>query len=496
MRSSIELSLVSHTNAGKTTLARTLLGRDVGEIRDAPHVTEVAESHLLIATAEGDVLRLWDTPGFGDSVRLARRLRTADHPIGWMLREVWDRLRDRPLWCSQQAVRAVRESADVVLYLVNAAEDPQDAGYVLPELQILDWIGKPVLVLLNQVGPPRPASCERAEQDRWRAHAAPHAVVRDVLTLDAFARCWVHEGELLDRIAGLLPGEKRAAAGRLVAAWQLRSRTRFEQAMDVLARQVMAAVRDREPIGSAAGLQGARRVLKALGLGKGAAEGARERAMAALAQRLDTRIRAATDQLIALHQLEGNASAVVLERMREQYAMTEGFSEGRAAALGGLVSGALTGLAADLAAGGFTLGAGLLTGAIVGALGGAGAARGVNVLRGTDHPFAAWSPGFVDRLVRAALLRYLAVAHFGRGRGEYSEGEAPAFWREEVARAVEARLPAYGALVEKSRATQGGGEATESLRLLLGDTALEILDRLYPGALSPGSDRDVRRAAS
>ena len=29
----ISLSLVSHTNAGKTTLARTLLGRDVGEVR-------------------------------------------------------------------------------------------------------------------------------------------------------------------------------------------------------------------------------------------------------------------------------------------------------------------------------------------------------------------------------------------------------------------------------------------------------------------------------
>jgi 50S ribosomal subunit-associated GTPase HflX len=29
----VTLSLVSHTNAGKTTLARTLLGRDVGEVR-------------------------------------------------------------------------------------------------------------------------------------------------------------------------------------------------------------------------------------------------------------------------------------------------------------------------------------------------------------------------------------------------------------------------------------------------------------------------------
>ena len=49
--SDITLSLVSHTNAGKTTLARTLLGRDVGEVRDAPHVTEFADAHVLVETA-------------------------------------------------------------------------------------------------------------------------------------------------------------------------------------------------------------------------------------------------------------------------------------------------------------------------------------------------------------------------------------------------------------------------------------------------------------
>ena len=35
----LSLSLVSHTNVGKTTLARTLLARDIGEVRDEAHVT-------------------------------------------------------------------------------------------------------------------------------------------------------------------------------------------------------------------------------------------------------------------------------------------------------------------------------------------------------------------------------------------------------------------------------------------------------------------------
>ncbi|MGE0356975.1 MAG: DUF3482 domain-containing protein [Burkholderiales bacterium] len=483
----VELTLVSHTNAGKTTLARTLLGRDVGEVRDAPHVTELAESHVLIETPGGDRLRLWDTPGFGDSARLAKRLRAADNPIGWMLREVWDRYRDRPLWCSQQAVRAVRESADVVLYIVSAAEDPRDAAYVAPEMQVLSWIGKPVLLLLNQVGPPRPAEEERAEEERWRTVAAPFAVVRGVLTLDAFARCWVQEGSLLERVAPLVPEGKRAAFGRLAAAWRARGEARFARSLDALVEALMAAATDREAIDPASRPGRAAQLLRSLGFGKDRdkEDGARAQAMAALAARADEGLRAATDRLIALHGLEGAAAATVLARVRENYATTEPLSEGKAAALGGIVSGAMTGLAADLAHGGLTLGAGLVTGAIVGALGGAGIARGANLLRGVEGGSVAWSPAFLDSLVRAALLHYLAVAHFGRGRGAYEAGESPAFWKAEVERAFAARGPAFEALWENLRASPDEAQAAEDLRSLVEEVATQVLERLYPGAMRP-----------
>ena len=94
----VRLSLISHTNVGKTTLARTLLKRDVGDVRDAAHVTELAERYVLIETPEGDVLELWDTPGFGDSARLLRRLRQSSNPFGWFLSQVWDRYTDRPFF--------------------------------------------------------------------------------------------------------------------------------------------------------------------------------------------------------------------------------------------------------------------------------------------------------------------------------------------------------------------------------------------------------------
>ena len=174
--STIALSLISHTNAGKTTLARTLVGRDVGTVRDAQHVTQEASAYPLLESAVGETLMLWDTPGFGDSARLARRLAQQGNPVGWFLSQVWDRFRDRPFFLSQQAVQNVRDRADVVLYLVNASEAPGDAGYLAPELDVLEWIGKPVIVLVNQTGAPRPRDEEAAQEATWRAAVGPRPV--------------------------------------------------------------------------------------------------------------------------------------------------------------------------------------------------------------------------------------------------------------------------------------------------------------------------------
>ena len=85
----IHVSLVSHTNIGKTTLARTLLSRDIGEVADRAHVTETTDDYVLARTPEGCELILWDTPGFGNSVALAKRLEGRANPVGWFLSEVW-----------------------------------------------------------------------------------------------------------------------------------------------------------------------------------------------------------------------------------------------------------------------------------------------------------------------------------------------------------------------------------------------------------------------
>ena len=258
----VSLSLVSHTNVGKTTLARTLLARDIGEVRDAAHVTEFAEDHPLVSTPECDTLTLWDTPGFGDSVRLVKRLRGEGNLLGWFLAQVWDRFRDRAFYASQQAMKNVRERADVVLYLVNASETPESAGYIEPEMELLDWMGKPVLVLLNQLGPPREGAQEDAELARWRERLARFPQVKDLMPLDAFARCWVQEFHLLSRVHAALPATKRAAMSRLLEAWRLKRLATFDASMDELAQSLARIASMREVMPDAGGVRG---TLKQLG---------------------------------------------------------------------------------------------------------------------------------------------------------------------------------------------------------------------------------------
>ncbi|HUH92765.1 MAG TPA: DUF3482 domain-containing protein [Casimicrobiaceae bacterium] len=481
--SAIALSLISHTNAGKTTLARTLLGRDIGEVRDAPHVTTEAARYTLLETPQGDSLALWDTPGFSDSARLAKRLAQISNPIGWFLAQAWDRFRDRALHLSQQAVRNVRENADVVLYLVNASEAPVDAGYLAPELDVLAWIGRPTFVLLNQTGRPRPRGEEEAEESRWREAVGARSFVRGVLTLDAFARCWVQEIVLLRALAPAIPADKREGYDRLVAAWEVRRAEQFDAAMTALASPIANAARDRVTVPNITVGARLREALRSV-VSEATRDDGRQKAARALADRLDAAVRASTDRLIEIYGLEGRAADVVRERLLEDVRTDAPMHEGRAAMVGGVLSGALSGLAADLLAGGLTLGAGTLVGAIAGALGGAGIARGYNVLRDRTELVIRWGDELLDSLVASALLRYLAVAHFGRGRGEWIESEYPPFWHEVVRHELDAERPALSRIwARREKAADAAGIEAE-LRAVLALAARGVLKELYPGAFA------------
>ncbi|MEP6546360.1 MAG: DUF3482 domain-containing protein [Gammaproteobacteria bacterium] len=493
----VDLTLISHTNAGKTTLARTLLRKDVGEVGDRAHVTDLAESHVLIESPEGDSLVLWDTPGFGDSARLFKRLQKADQPVGWFLSQVWDRFADRPFWCGQQAMRNVRDASDVILYVANASEQPSTAAYLDIEMQFLEWLGKPVILLLNQLGAPREEAHLRTEVKEWELQAARHPCVRAVLPLDAFARCWVQEGTLLGHVQRVLCAGKQAPFERLREAWQQRNLRVFEHSMQVLARQIAVLATDSEPIVDLDVRHKARAWIGALTGGEERGTAELRRAQTALAARLDEQVRAATEDLVRLHGLSGKATREVLQGLGPQFSVRRPADADKASVLGGLVSGALGGLAADLGAGGLTFGAGALIGGVLGAFGARGLTKAYNVARGELDGMVRWSSEFLESRTAAALMRYLVVAHFGRGRGDFVTGLAPAHWQETVNEAVQGRLVELQPIWANARTMAADHATTASSAALLpivAASAREVLGRLYRDTMPAGEASQWRDA--
>ena len=477
-RTTISLGLVSHTNAGKTTLARTLLRRDIGEVSDRAHVTEVAERHVLIESAEGDVLALWDTPGFGNSARLYARLRQSDNPLGWALSQVWDRMTDRAFWAGQQIIRNAREECDVVLYVVNATESPEEASYITVEMQILDWIGKPVIVVLNQLGPPREQARTESEIALWRASLGGHRCVRGILPLDAFGRCWVQEDTLLQEVEAVLPAELQPAGARLRAAWRARNLDVFERSMRLIARQLATAAADEEQLAELDVQQKIRGWVTNIATGSARNQADVERAQRMLAERLDIAAREATDSIIQLHGLSGRAATDPLRALAQELAVERPTDRDKAGLFGGLLSGAASGVAADLVAGGLTFGAGALIGAVLGALGARGATQAYNLATGRERGRVRWSNEFLTRRVAAALLSYLAVAHFGRGRGEFVRPTTPEHWQHAIDSMTRHRAMLDGAW----RAAHDGDRDRTEETLLEVVTALtqDVMTALYP----------------
>ena len=407
MKRRVAISLVSHTNVGKTTLARTLLREDVGTVDDRAHVTDLSEAWTLVEADEWEVL-LWDTPGFGNSVRLLKRMRREGGAVGWFLHEVWDRVTDRALYCSQQAVRNIGEEADAVLYVVDATQSPFEAGFVAVEVQIIERVGRPLLLVLNQSD-----DVDEAQLDAWRAFAAENPGVHGPVDLDAHRRCHFQEAVLLHRLPPLLQGQKRADMTAAARKFAGEKRAAFLRSMSLLEDWHQAAADDVETQGR---------------------DEKQEAALERLHARLKDRTRELMAELLLQHDLDGRRVGEVEATLDVVGGRSDAPPFTTPGIWGAIVSGAISGLAADAVAGGLTFGGGALVGAILGGLGAGGTAKLVNLARSGDATEMRWSPDFLEQLEVEAALRYLAVAHHGRGGGDF-EGGGASSWRARLERA-------------------------------------------------------------
>lgn len=435
----INLSLVSHTNVGKTTLARTLLLRDVGTVADQPHATLSIEPYVLAEGTDGSQLILWDTPGFGNSVVLAQRLRGRSNPVGWFTSQIWDRLANKSFWLDQQILLHIQDISSVVLYLVNLSESPQDTPYIQAEMEILAWLGKPVIVLLNQMGAPLAGNQEQNEIAAWKTALKPYHFVHSILPMDAFARCWVLEKALFTAIGEVLPTEEKIVYTPLEGEWWQKRTTAYRASVAAIAQHLSAAASMQSHIATPSLGQKALRTAQRWGLFTDRAD-PQKKAQDELVARNAANFRALTQELLHCNGLVGEATEKsILERMQTDWNVSVEAMDSQSAAAIGTGIGMAAGLVFDIASAGLSLGAGTVIGSALGAAGGAGAARAYNMAKKKNGALLSWGDQALANFLQEDLLLYLAIAHFGRGRGNWQESESPTGWKKMAQEAVDAQ---------------------------------------------------------
>jgi hypothetical protein len=138
------------------------------------------------------------------------------------------------------------------------------------------------------------------------------------------------------------------------------------------------------------------------------------------------------------------------------------------------------GIITDIKTGGLTFGGGTVVGLFAGGAGSWLLARGYNLTRGEDN-CVRWTAEHFAAQAELILVTYLAVAHFGRGRGEWKDGEHPAHWPATAKEIIDAHRTELDALWKRAGEKDARPDVLAgTAEAILTSAASEILSKLYP----------------
>ncbi|WP_020408209.1 DUF3482 domain-containing protein [Hahella ganghwensis] len=169
----ISVAVVGHTNAGKTSMMRTLL-RDAGfgQVAISPGTTRHVEGGSLLI--QGEVaLKLYDTPGLEDSIGLLEAIENIDFEEGRRRLQLFLEQLPEDTEFDQEAkvIRQLLED-DLIFYVIDCREPV--LGKYRDELKIIAMAAKPVIPVLNFI------QDDLSQVDAWKHSLADlglHAVV-------------------------------------------------------------------------------------------------------------------------------------------------------------------------------------------------------------------------------------------------------------------------------------------------------------------------------
>ncbi|MCB1889953.1 MAG: GTPase/DUF3482 domain-containing protein [Rhodocyclaceae bacterium] len=341
-----DLAVVGHTNAGKTSLLRTLTrDAEFGEVSARPATTRHVEGVELMADGR-PMLRLYDTPGLEDALGLADLLEALSGNERLDGPEQIERFLASPEARGrfEQEAKVLRQlrASDAALYVIDA-RDPVLAKY-REELAILARCARPLLPILNFVGQPG----HRAEA--WR---------------EMLARVGLHAVVAFDTVAPAVDGERRLYAALA---------TLIEPHRDTLEQLIAARAGEAVARADAARHLIAEMLIDIAAMRRTVAEEAAEpTALGALQDAVRQREGAAADALLGLYGFRREdaptlALPVLSGRHDDDLFHPRALRDAGVRVGTGAATGAAAGMGIDLVTGGLTLGAAAALGAIAGGL--------------------------------------------------------------------------------------------------------------------------------
>ena len=227
------LAVIGHTNAGKTSLLRTLTrNREFGQVSIHPATTRNVEAIRLDPTA-GLAMEFHDTPGFEDSMGLLNILHEQNPdprtPGPQRLAKFLESEAARSDFV--QEAKAMRQllDCDLSLYVADASEPV--SGKHHDEFIILNWSGKPCLAVLNFVA-------GAAHPDDWRK-SLRNAGLHNVVEYDTVVFNNNDEQRLLQQMALLLPAAEQHLK-QLLALRNDERRQQLDESAGLIAETLVA----------------------------------------------------------------------------------------------------------------------------------------------------------------------------------------------------------------------------------------------------------------
>ena len=193
----LSLSVVGHTNTGKTSLMRTLLrNSDFGEVKNAAATTRHVEEAIINDGAEA-LVKLYDTPGLEDAGGVLDWLENETSGKQDGIERVTHFLAaDVAQTEFAQEAKVLRQllASDMALYVIDAREP------VLPkykdELTVLSWCAKPIMPVFNFV--------KNQDINEWQTMLA-RRLLHVFASFDTVAFDFEGEIRLWENLATMLP---------------------------------------------------------------------------------------------------------------------------------------------------------------------------------------------------------------------------------------------------------------------------------------------------